>query len=119
MNVGTRAEQSDPNHLLLSSLISHLHYQDTGPGKGQSLGPPRGSRGPEAARQLRRNCLVQLSLEGPGEDDVTAVIITQSIRRSEMAAISGTLVVQSHANGCLPLRTGLRKVPQDMRHADL
>lgn len=64
-------------------------------------------------------CTVQLGLEGPGEDDVTTVIITQSVGRSEMDAISGALVVQSHANGCLLLRTSLRKVPQDMRHADL
>lgn len=47
--------------------------------------------------------LGQLGLEGTGEDDVT-VIITLSIRSTEMAAISGALVVFSHATGCLPLK---------------
>lgn len=45
---------------------------------------------------------VQLCLEGPAGDDVTAVIITLLIRRSKMAALSGALVVHSHASGCLP-----------------
>lgn len=46
---------------------------------------------------------VQLGLEGTAEDDVT-IIITLSIRRTEMAAISSAPVVHSHTTSCLPLK---------------